>query len=115
MTQTYHIAVFEGDGIGPEITAPTVALLQELASTSTGYDLKFTTLPAGAGHYAKTGESLPAESLRVASEADAILLSAMGLPDVRYPDGTEISPQIELRMASPGSARSASGTDRSAR
>ena len=99
MTQTYHIAVFEGDGIGPEITAPTVALLQELASTSTGYDLKFTTLPAGAGHYAKTGESLPAESLRVASEADAILLSAMGLPDVRYPDGTEISPQIELRMA----------------
>ncbi|MEM6423069.1 MAG: isocitrate/isopropylmalate family dehydrogenase, partial [Pseudomonadota bacterium] len=29
----------------------------------------------------------------------AILLSAMGLPDIRYPDGTEISPQIELRMA----------------
>ena len=99
MTETYEIAVFEGDGIGPEITTPTIALLKQLAAASTGYDLRFVTLPAGAGHYARTGESLPAESLRVAAAADAILLSAMGLPDVRYPDGTEISPQIELRMA----------------
>ncbi len=99
MTDTFEIAVFEGDGIGPEITAPTVALLKQMAAASTGYDLSFATLPAGAGHYAKTGESLPKESLRIAGEADAILLSAMGLPDVRYPDGTEISPQIELRMA----------------
>lgn len=34
-----------------------------------------------------------------ARAADAILLSAMGLPDVRYADGTEISPQIDLRKA----------------
>ncbi|MEM7565546.1 MAG: isocitrate/isopropylmalate family dehydrogenase, partial [Pseudomonadota bacterium] len=33
-----------------------------------------------------------------AESADAILLSAMGLPDVRYPDGTEISPQLDLRF-----------------
>ena len=37
--------------------------------------------------------------MHIARRADAILLSAMGLPDVRYPDGTEISPQIELRKA----------------
>ncbi|KUF10051.1 isocitrate/isopropylmalate dehydrogenase family protein [Pseudoponticoccus marisrubri] len=99
MNSTFEIAVFEGDGIGPEITAPTVALLNHLAGKAGGYDLRFVTLPAGAGHYARTGESLPAESLRQAAQADAILLSAMGLPDVRYPDGTEISPQIELRIA----------------
>ena len=74
MTETYEIAVFEGDGIGPEITTPTIALLKQLAAASTGYDLRFVTLPAGAGHYARTGESLPAESLRVAAAADAILL-----------------------------------------
>jgi 3-isopropylmalate dehydrogenase len=35
--------------------------------------------------------------MQIALDADAILLSAMGLPDVRYDDGTEISPQIDLR------------------
>ena len=97
MTRTFEIAVFEGDGIGPEITAPTLRLLGALAARSEAYSLRFTPAPAGAAHYARTGESLPAASLATARRADAILLSAMGLPDVRYPDGTEISPQIELR------------------
>lgn len=52
----------------------------------------FDMLPAGAAHYALTGQSLPDAALQAAKDADAILLSAMGLPDVRYPDGTEISP-----------------------
>lgn len=99
MAQNFTIAVFEGDGIGPEIMGPTVALLNQLSSATSSYRLTFDTLPAGAAHYAKTGESLPAESLTRAQSADAILLSAMGLPDVRYEDGTEISPQIELRKA----------------
>ncbi len=98
MTFTFKIAVFEGDGIGPEIIAPTVELLRGLADGA-GYGLEFEPAPAGAAHYAKTGESLPESSMKTARNADAILLSAMGLPDVRYPDGTEISPQIELRKA----------------
>lgn len=99
MKTSFEIAVFEGDGIGPEIMAPTLDILRELADRAGGYSLSFRTLPAGAAHYAKAGESLPASSLKAARAADAILLSAMGLPDVRYPDGTEISPQIELRKA----------------
>ncbi|MEO0749077.1 MAG: isocitrate/isopropylmalate family dehydrogenase [Pseudomonadota bacterium] len=95
----YSIAVFEGDGIGPEITAPTLDLLQRASAQAGSYELSFTTVPAGAAHYAKTGVSLPEASMQTARDADAILLSAMGLPDVRYPDGTEISPQIELRKA----------------
>ena len=90
----YDIAVFTGDGIGPEVMAPTLALLDTVA----GARLRFTEHPAGAGHYAKTGEALPETSVDAARSADAILLSAMGLPSVRYPDGTEITPQIELRM-----------------
>ena len=97
MAKNYKIAVFEGDGIGPEITRPTVKLLEQLSAAAETYELDFSTAAAGAAHYAKTGESLPEASMALAREADAILLSAMGLPSVRYPDGTEISPQIELR------------------
>lgn len=99
MTRSFDISVFDGDGIGPEIMGPTVTLLNALADRSETYDLSFTNLPAGAAHYAMTGEGLPATSLAKAGKADAILLSAMGLPNVRYPDGTEISPQIDLRKA----------------
>lgn len=99
MQTAFEIAVFEGDGIGPEITAPTISILSELASSASTYDLDMIPVPAGAAHYAKTGESLPEASMATARKADAILLSAMGLPDVRYPDGTEISPQIDLRKA----------------
>jgi isocitrate/isopropylmalate dehydrogenase len=59
------------------------------------FDLSFTHLEGGAGCYARTGEALPAASIAAARAADAILLAAMGLPDVRYPDGTEITPQID--------------------
>jgi len=97
MAVTFNVAVFEGDGIGPEIMAPTLTLLERLAAGGT-FDFRFEALPAGAAHYARTGESLPATSMEAARAADAILLSAMGLPSVRYPDGTEISPQIELRQ-----------------
>ncbi|PTX55506.1 3-isopropylmalate dehydrogenase [Litoreibacter ponti] len=97
MGKTFKIAVFDGDGIGPEIMHPTVALLKGLAARSDEYDFAFDTVPAGAAHYVSNGESLPDASLETARAADAILLSAMGLPSVRYPDGTEISPQIEIR------------------
>lgn len=99
MANTFEVAVFAGDGIGPEITAPTVEILRRMADASDAYSLTFTDAAAGAAHYAKTGESLPESSMVAAKRADAILLSAMGLPDVRYPDGTEISPQIDLRKA----------------
>lgn len=96
MKSTFDIAVFEGDGIGPEIMKPTLELLDRVARQNR-FELRYNTVPAGAEHYASTGESLPAKSLETARAADAILLAAMGLPTVRYPDGTEISPQIDLR------------------
>ena len=98
MTKTFDIAVFQGDGIGPEIMAPTVDLLTQLAA-GRDYGFNWVDLPAGAAHYAQTGESLPQASMDAARTADAILLSAMGLPSIRYEDGTEIAPQIDLRKA----------------
>src|SRR5205823_10620301 len=93
----FHIAVLAGDGIGPEVMAPALEILRKIEKTS---DLKFrfTEAPAGANHYLATGKSMPDSTVRLCDEADAILLGACGLPSVRYPDNTEIMPQVELRF-----------------
>lgn len=93
---SYSIAVLPGDGIGPEVTAPCVALLDLIASRH-GFALEKTQIAAGAQTYLDTGKSISQESLDTAAACDAMLLGAMGLPHVRYPDGTECVPQIELR------------------
>lgn len=91
-----------GDGIGHEITPPALDLL-DLACSKAGADgdslsLSYQHLEAGAGIYQKSGVALPDETVTAARDADAILLACMGDPAVRYPDGTEIVPQIELRF-----------------
>ena len=92
-----HIAVLAGDGIGPEVMAPALEILRKVASKS-GLQFRFTDAPAGANHYRETGTSMPESTVRLCDEADAILLGACGLPSVRYPDNTEIMPQVELRF-----------------
>src|ERR1700751_4713535 len=92
-----HIAVLPGDGIGPEVMAPALEILRKVEAT-TDLTFRFTEAPAGANHYTETGKSMPDTTIRLCEEADAILLGACGLPSVRYPDSTEIAPQIELRF-----------------
>jgi len=91
------IAVFPGDGIGPEVTAPGMALAEAAVAACDGEALVWQTLAGGADSYRSTGEAMPAASLETAAGADAILLGAMGDPSIRYPDGREITPQIDLR------------------
>src|SRR6266540_5546505 len=95
---SFHIAVLPGDGIGPEVMAPARALLEKVAASTPGLKFHFTEASAGAGHYRDTGKSMPATTIKLCEEADAILLGACGLPHVRYPDNTEIMPQVELRF-----------------
>jgi 3-isopropylmalate dehydrogenase len=94
----FHIAVIPGDGIGPEVMAPALDVLHAVAATTPGLAFRFSEAPAGAGHYLATGASMPESTVRLCEEADAILLGACGLPQVRYPDNTEIMPQVELRF-----------------
>lgn len=93
----FRIVVLPGDGIGTEVMAPCVAALETLSARATDFRLSFQWYEAGAGLYRRTGVALPDETIQAASEADAILLGAMGLPDVRYPDGTEVQPHLDLR------------------
>jgi 3-isopropylmalate dehydrogenase len=95
---TFHIAVLPGDGIGPEVMAPALAVLEKVAASTPRLKFRFTEAPAGAGHYRDTGTSMPQSTIKLCEEADAILLGACGLPHIRYPDNTEIMPQVELRF-----------------
>ena len=92
-----HIAVLAGDGIGPEVMAPALEVLRKVEA-KTDLKFRFTEAPAGANEYLATGKSMPDSTVRLCAEADAILLGACGLPSVRYPDNTEIMPQVELRF-----------------
>ncbi|HKJ00605.1 MAG TPA: isocitrate/isopropylmalate family dehydrogenase [bacterium] len=94
----YRIAVLPGDGIGVEVTRASLEVLREAQRLVGGYALDFTELPAGAFCYKETGEALPKATVDEAAKSDAILLGACGWPEIRYPDGTEIRPQVELRF-----------------
>lgn len=93
----FTIALMPGDGIGPEVVPPCYDLLREAAAKAGGFTLERVDIEAGAAYYRKTGDGFPEAHFAMAKNADAILLGAMGLPDVRYPDGREIAPQLELR------------------
>jgi 3-isopropylmalate dehydrogenase len=95
---SFHIAVLPGDGIGPEVMAPALAVLEKVAASTPRLKFRFTEAPAGAGHYRDAGTSMPQSTIKLCEEADAILLGACGLPHIRYPDNTEIMPQVELRF-----------------
>jgi len=93
-----NIAEFPGDGIGIEVMKAAKQVLKRAESMAGGFTCSYTELPAGAFCYKETGEALPRASVDAADRADGMLLGACGWPEIRYPDGTEIRPQVELRF-----------------
>jgi len=97
MKNAFEICVLPGDGIGNEVIEATLPLLERLQRNA-GFELRLHHHRAGAQHYKASGEALPEASFAAAQSADAILFGAMGWPEIRYPDGTEIAPQLDLRF-----------------
>ena len=79
MTQSLKLAVIPGDGIGPEVTAEALKVLEQVVA-SAGGDVKFETTRynLGAERYLTTGEVLPDSVLAEIKDHDAILLGAVG-------------------------------------
>jgi 3-isopropylmalate dehydrogenase len=77
MTQSFRITLLPGDGIGPEIMAVTVDVLQAVGQQC---DLAFEFQEALIGGVAidATGEPLPADTLTACRQSDAVLLAAIG-------------------------------------
>lgn len=78
----YSIAVIGGDGIGPEVIGETVKTV-ERAGEKFGFSVKWNRFPYGAAHYLKTGEVMPESALEKMAENDALLLGAVGSPEVK--------------------------------
>ena len=95
---SYRIALLPGDGIGPECMDAARLVLDKLVGETPGLELTFRSHRAGAELYRESGEILPGEVLDDCLAADAVLLSAIGLPDVRQPDGTEVQPQMMVGL-----------------
>jgi 3-isopropylmalate dehydrogenase len=93
----FNVAVLPGDGIGVEVMDACLAVLVRLQHRVGGFGLALERHPGGAQLFRETGVAFPDGSMAACDHADAILFGAMGLPDVRQADGTEIAPQLELR------------------
>lgn len=91
-----QIAVLPGDGIGIEVMEGALAVLDSLERRF-DFRLKRQQYPGGAAYYRETGLDLPEGVFDACRRADAILFGAMGLPDVRFPNGTEIAPHLDMR------------------
>jgi 3-isopropylmalate dehydrogenase len=77
MTQHYRITLLPGDGIGPEIMAVAVEILQ-LVAKQLDLSFEFQEAPVGGVAIDATGNPLPDETLQICRNSDAVLLAAIG-------------------------------------
>jgi len=82
MSPHYQIAVLGGDGTGPEVVREALKTL-EAAATAFGFRLCFTPYDFGGDRYRRTGELLPDSALGELRQQDAILLGAIGHPEIQ--------------------------------
>jgi 3-isopropylmalate dehydrogenase len=91
----YRITGLPGDRIGPECFEGALWVLSEAQKL---FDLRLDieSFSAGAERFRKHGVALPKEHLQEYIQADAVLLAAIGLPDVCRSDGTEVQPEMMI-------------------
>ncbi len=79
--KTFDIAVIPGDGIGQEVIAAGMEVLEAIGAT---FELtfKWQTYPWGCEYYTQTGRMMPADGLAQLRQSDAIFLGAVGYPGV---------------------------------
>jgi 3-isopropylmalate dehydrogenase len=77
----HKIAVVPGDGTGPEVTAEAVKVLKA-AAAKFDFKVELTEFDFGGERYKRTGELLPDSAVEELRKFDAILLGAIGHPDV---------------------------------
>ena len=89
-----RIAVLGGDGIGPEVVAEATRCLRAVAGKF-GHDFELIEAPFGGVAIDAYGDPLPADTLKICLEADAVLLGAIGGPKWSAPDA-KVRPEAGL-------------------
>src|SRR5271169_4572312 len=96
MGKNYRIAVIPGDGTGPEVIREALKAL-DAVSKKTGFSTEQVHFDLGGDRYLKTGDILPEGDLAKLKTFDAILLGAIGHPDVQ-PGVLEKGLLLQLRF-----------------
>ncbi len=78
----HKIAVIAGDGIGPEVIAEGIKVLNKVAELDGGFKFEFTEFPWGCEYYKETGRMMAEDGIETLSKFDAIFLGAVGAPGV---------------------------------
>ena len=78
----HKVAVIAGDGIGPEVIAEGVKVLNKVAELDGSFQFDFTHYPWGCEYYLKEGRMMPEDGLEELKKHDAIFLGAVGYPGV---------------------------------
>jgi 3-isopropylmalate dehydrogenase len=95
-----RLAIIPGDGIGKDVTAEAVKVLQAVGETfGKTFDLEH--LPWSADHYLKTNETLPANGYDLLRQFDAIFIGALGdprVPDNRHARDILLGTRFELDL-----------------
>ncbi|MBU3743985.1 MAG: 3-isopropylmalate dehydrogenase [Sediminibacterium sp.] len=89
------ITVINGDGIGPEVTAQSIKVLEAIAATH-GHTFSYEYALMGADAIDKTGSPLPAETISSCLQSDAILFGAIGDPRFDNDPNAKVRPEQGL-------------------
>ena len=96
--KTHRIALYPGDGIGPEVLDAAVTVLTAVEKRSGRYQLAYERFDWGMEHFDRHGQVAPDDFLETLRRFDAIFLGAVGWP-ARLPDHVTLAPLIRLRQA----------------
>ena len=91
------ISLIKGDGIGVDVSEVAIFLAEKAMAKAGIPAPQIVEIAAGASYFAETGHDIQPDGEAAAGAADAIFLGAIGLPEIRHQDGTEISPHLRLR------------------
>ena len=97
MSETFNIATFKGDGIGPDVINSAIEIIEKASNAVGGLNFEWNFIKAGAAYYKETGKDVEDDGEKKAEQSDAIFLGAIGLPSIRKDDGTEIAPHLRFR------------------
>jgi len=88
MMKQYKVAVIAGDGIGPEVLAEGIKVLEAVARLDGKFSVEFTHFPWGCQYYLQHGKMMDEDGLEQLKGFDAIYLGAVGYPGV--PDNVSL-------------------------
>ncbi len=94
----YSIAVLEGDGIGHEITVEALRAVRAAAAAVGSLDLDFEPIAASAVQWQQTGTAITDDQFERCAKASAMFMGAIGLPEARHEDRTEVAGDVIFRL-----------------